>query len=947
MIRGGAKTAIGRGKGPVCFPVMCDADDRKTGPRSTRTYDKMRSMVCRVCGSERASDGAACATCGASPEAPTVGATVSSERVPSTPHAPPRSTHAGSGIDHGAFTPGTVLGTRYRIVGLLGRGGMGEVYRADDLTLGQPVALKFLRGDDPGLATRLREETRTARQVSHPNVCRVHDVAEWAGRPFVSMEYIDGEDLASLLRRIGRLQPDKAVEIVRQVCAGLAAAHDRGVLHRDLKPANVMLDARGKVRITDFGLASFVDDDRSGEIAGTPAYMAPEQIAGGRSSPQTDLYAAGLLLFELLAGTPAYGSVSLAERRQQAAASKPSLSMGVRATIDPRILTVIDRCLEPEAARRPESALRLAAALPGGDPLEAALAAGETPAPHVVADAADDNPLQPAAAVSLLVGFAAMILGLLAFSGGSVYSRFVPFRQSPEVLAARAEEVRLHLGYNDVPEDRARGFVGRDEYLRWLRARTRNVADWTPLRSIRPQAIVFWYRCSPHPLIKPSLSRFGSAPFRLAASSTQPILPIESMPLAPGETYLELDPDGALSTLGVMSSVDGSPPAGNVPVDWISLFAEARLDPARFSSVAPPPIVPVFADARAAWTGPSPDGSGVPLRIEAAAVAGRPVYFRIIAPWTGPTRPAGVPASIVFVGLIYFALLSVGAVLAKRNVQTGKSDSRGAARVAATVGLGLLAAQLLEAPHTWIGSEIYVVTGALSWALFIATATWVSYVALEPYVRRHWPQSLIAWTRLLAGRWSDRRVGRDLLIGAVAGLATVVIDRGSLWLAGWRSGDAALWGVDLGALSSAGSLAAAFLRSIAQSTAFPIDWLFLLLLIKLLSQRLWLVVLIGSAIPIALRAGAITDPLVQLPLAILSMAVRVVLLTQYGLLAGATAMFVDMMSSSVIVSLDLSSFFGRTMIAGVLLLAAPAILGFYATIAGRSLLGRRFDLSET
>ena len=187
---------------------------------------------------------------------------------------------------------------------------MGEVYRADDLTLGQPVALKFLSGDEPTLAARLRDETRTARQVSHPNVCRVHDVSEWDGRPFVSMEYVDGEDLASLLRRIGRLPADKAVEIVRQVCAGLAAAHDRGVLHRDLKPANVMLDGRGKVRITDFGLASFVDDDRSGEIAGTPAYMAPEQLVGGRLSPQTDLYAVGLLLFELLAGTSAYGSMS-------------------------------------------------------------------------------------------------------------------------------------------------------------------------------------------------------------------------------------------------------------------------------------------------------------------------------------------------------------------------------------------------------------------------------------------------------------------------------------------------------------------------------------------------------------------------------------------------------------------------------------------------------------
>ena len=532
------------------------------------------------------------------------------------------------------------------------------------------------------------------------------------------------------------------------------------------------------------------------------------------------------------------------------------------------------------------------------------------------------------------------------FTGASVYSRFVPFRHSPEVLAARAEEVRQHLGYHDVPEDRAHGFAVRPDYLTWLRARTTGTPDWTQLRSIRPQVIVFWYRSSPNPLINPSLSRFGAAPFRLSAASTQPIRPIESMPLAPGETFLELGPDGALSALLVMSPVDASRATGNVPVDWTRLFAEARLDPARFSSVEPPAIVPVFADARAAWAGPSPDGSGVPLRIEGAAVAGRPVYFRIIAPWTTPPRPTEVTVAIVMFGLIFFLLLGVGARLARRNVQAGRSDSRGAVRVAATVGLGLLAAQLLEAHHTLTGAEVYVLMGALSWALFIATSTWVWYVALEPYVRRHWPQSLIAWTRLLAGRWRDRRVGRDLLIGAVAGFATVILDRGSVWLAGWRSGDSVLWAVDWGALSSGSALGAAFLRSIVQSTAFPIDWLFFLLLVRLLVQRTWFVVLIGTAIPVALNSGFMTDPLLQLPLAILSSAVVVLLLTQYGLLAGAAAMFVDMMSASVIVSLDLSSFFSRTMVAGVLLLAAPAIFGFYATMSGRSLVGRRFELSE-
>ena len=157
------------------------------------------------------------------------------------------------------FAPGALLAGRYRIVAAVGKGGMGEVYRADDLTLGQSVALKFLPAvlaRDPERLARFHAEVRIARQVSHPHVCRIYDIGEADGQPFLTMEYIDGENLAALLRRIGRLPEEKGIELSRQLCQGLAAAHDRGVIHRDLKPANVMIDGRGQVRLTDFGLAA-------------------------------------------------------------------------------------------------------------------------------------------------------------------------------------------------------------------------------------------------------------------------------------------------------------------------------------------------------------------------------------------------------------------------------------------------------------------------------------------------------------------------------------------------------------------------------------------------------------------------------------------------------------------------------------------------------------------
>ena len=224
---------------------------------------------------------------------------LASPSVAEAARRPPSSSKVGrlassDSIEAGGFTPGAILAERYRIIGLLGRGGMGEVYRADDLKLGQPVALKFLPrhlASDKDRLDRFYAEVRIARQVSHPNVCRVYDVAEIDGQQYLSMEYVDGEDLASLLKRIGRLPADKALDISRELCAGLAAAHDRGVLHRDLKPANVMIDGRGRARITDFGLAVAAGEAIEGEVSGTPAYMAPEQLAGRPASIRSDVYA--------------------------------------------------------------------------------------------------------------------------------------------------------------------------------------------------------------------------------------------------------------------------------------------------------------------------------------------------------------------------------------------------------------------------------------------------------------------------------------------------------------------------------------------------------------------------------------------------------------------------------------------------------------------------------
>ena len=263
--------------------------------------------------------------------------------------------------EEGRFVPGTLLGGRYRIIGLLGVGGMGEVYRATDLTLGQSVALKFLPAEaatNQQLLERFHGEVRVARQVSHPNVCRVYDIGQVEGMPFISMEYVDGEDLASLLHRIGRLSADKAIQTARKICAGLAAAHDRGVIHRDLKPQNIMMNKRGEVLIMDFGLSAIANELSGSEVRnGTPAYMAPEQLRGSGVTTKSDIYSLGLVLYELFTGRKPYEASGASQLLEQQEAAQLTSISSLASDVDPAVERVIRQCLDPDPARRPASAL--------------------------------------------------------------------------------------------------------------------------------------------------------------------------------------------------------------------------------------------------------------------------------------------------------------------------------------------------------------------------------------------------------------------------------------------------------------------------------------------------------------------------------------------------------------------------------------------------------------
>ena len=578
------------------------------------------------------------------------------------------------------FTPSQVLAGRYRIVALLGKGGMGEVYRADDLTLGQAVALKFLPKQiaaDPDRLTRFRKEVRLARQVSHPNVCRVYDIGEFDGQLFLTMEYIDGEDLAVLLRRIGRLPEDKGVELARQLSLALAAAHDKGLLHRDLKPANVMIDGRGQIRLTDFGLAGDALEFRGTEVrAGTPIYQAPEQRAGREVTVQSDLYALGLVLYELFTGKRAFPAKNFEELARLQTGSTPSKPSGHVAGLDPVVETLILRCLENEPRDRPRSALAVAAALPGGDLLAAALAGGKTPSPELVAKANVEGSLPPWVAAGLL---GAVLLGIFlcsALKERTDLHRIVRLAKSPEALTGDARRILAGLGHDASPRDSANSFYFDREFVDYQRRNATAPDWWDKLREDHSSAIYFWYVQSDFPLDATVMEdgwKFGKP-----TPGNPPLT-------RPGMASLFLDPKGKLLALQLVPKEKQDVVEPRPLPPWSLLFQDAGFDPADFTKAPPEWTPPVPCDFRVAWVSKASEPS---WRIEAAALLGQPTYFEVFGPWSVASKQTSSDHQQNFSGpslspfVLSLAVLLFGGPLAYRNWQLGRADLGGAGRLA-------------------------------------------------------------------------------------------------------------------------------------------------------------------------------------------------------------------------------------------------------------------------
>jgi serine/threonine-protein kinase len=832
----------------------------------------------------------------------------------------------------GRFIAGTVLANRYRIIGLLGKGGMGEVFKAEDIKLNQTVALKFLPDKlekDKAALERFHAEVRNARQVSHVNVCRVFDISEIDGRHFLSMEFIDGDDLSSLLRRIGRLPSDKAIEIARQLCFGLAAIHEAGILHRDLKPANVIIDSRGKARITDFGIAGIEEELTGGEIrVGTPAYMSPEQITGKEVTPKSDIYSLGLLLYEIFTGKQTFQADSIDDLLRKQQTNAPTNPSEVLKDIDPIVEKTILQCLEKNPADRPKNSLQVAMMLPGGSPLEAAILAGETPSPEMVAAAPKKGALKPIVAVALLAAvFVSIGLEMLHSKRRDLH-RMVPLEKSSEILGERSREMAEKFGYPSF--DSQYRFTEDRDYLKHIEENDKTPTRWQKLATGQPAVMQFWYRLSPQPLIPVGGGTVGF---------NDPPNDISGM------AQMRLD------TKGRLIFFDGVPPrvdeAGGATkdFDWESVFKEAGFNLADFENAESQWTPRREFDERRAWTGKYPEQPDIAIRVEAAAYRGKIVRFEIVEPWSKPAGQAANQggsnlANYIFIA-IFFGILIGSAWLAVKNVRGGRSDLQGAFRLT----LFFFALQMIrwafETHHVASaeGEVGLLITGGLQTALSFSCFVGLMYLAFEPYLRKHAPERVISWNRLLAGDWRDPLVGRDVLIGLAATAILIELAFLNSFVPRWLGNPPSVPLSDGLSLLGIRGFPALFLNQVSMALVYAFIVSFLVLFFNLLLRRKWLgnaAVWLIITVPFLLSSIAAGQQLHWLVFGLMFSTWVVFLTARFGVLAMVSGHFYLSRYAYPITS-ELSAWYAGDYVLFVVVLAALAIYGFYTSLAGQKI----------
>jgi serine/threonine-protein kinase len=678
--------------------------------------------------------------------------------------------------DAASLNLGDVVAGRYLILDALGKGGMGQVFKAQDTQLRQMVALKFLfknRAADAVWIERLKQEVTLAQRVSHDNVCRVHHYQESDQGSFLVMEYAATGSLDSHLKKTasGRILPEDANALGRQLCDGLEAVHEKGLFHCDLKPGNILLDEKGRAKLADFGLAVMAERMRPEDARqGTRQYMAPELLDGHPPSIHSDIYALGAVLYEMITGQRPFAGKSEIEIRnlQRSPPMKPT---ALQPDLDPAFDRAIMPCLESDPEKRPGSAREVKEKLPPLSRRHSKEQGGEGRIPVRTA----------------LVLAAVAILGFLVHA--AVADRTMAYRQLPRMLSnarlqAEAEKMAEAIGGSLTPGP------ARHWGHEWDLDRIRYAANGHPeLWRWNPDAlsplVYFWFRAGPE----------YHAPTNRPAP-TDPTLLLEGM------VCLMLDPEGRLLEYHAVPPREPAvAPTRNQEerrIRWENkVLPYSGLTRDSFARRAPSNRPPVFADD--AWALQETDGKKI---VEFAVCDEGPnkpeqlVYYRVCEPLENGVRRDRIQGENVDAGsrrkmagelgtLVILIAVLAAAPLAWRNWRLGRADVTGNLRVVGLYAATNLIGWLFITDHLpSIQVERVMLMNMCGMTVVWGVLLFICCLSIEPYMRQRWPERLSSWLRLLSGGFRDPLVGRDVLYGLISGVAVALIIKSAAWAGG-------------------------------------------------------------------------------------------------------------------------------------------------------------------